>query len=336
MRGDVYMQSQWLALKVTDLYYCTGCSQNEIAAMLNISKATVSRLLKRARENGYIRFSMPEEYREALSLGETLAARYGLVEAIVVPDAFHNGESGTSGIEELRKALVATEGARYVQRIITPSDVLGIAWGRTLNLLVNHLNPCRRVDIPFITLHGSIQEADPSLDAEYLVRRMTMAFGGHSLALTDKALYATEEGLEEVRKKESVHAIFEMMNRITIAVAGVGGFSPVITSPIGEIGYLKREELKELQRKDVSCDFLLRFLDRDGREIASGLSERTLSIRLDAYRKIPCKILVAAGSLKADGVRSVLRAGLAEVLIVDSALAEALLSGPDGSDGEKE
>lgn len=59
---------------------------------------------------------------------------------------------------------VALEGARYLQRIITSKDVLGIAWGGTMYYLIHYLNPCQRADTIFVTLHGSLTCCDYELD----------------------------------------------------------------------------------------------------------------------------------------------------------------------------
>ena len=48
--------------------------------------------------------------------------------------------------EEAVKQSVALEGARYIQRIITPEDILGIAW-EVLCITNPIFNPCRRTKL---------------------------------------------------------------------------------------------------------------------------------------------------------------------------------------------
>ena len=323
MRGDVYMQSQWLALKVVELYYTQNCSQEEISLRLKISKSTVSRLLKRAKEYGFIKFSIPDRYQNSLNLGHLLQASYGLSEVMVVPSCFAV-ENSALNFQTL-KTVVAIEGARYLQRIITPNDILGVAWGRTMNLLIDHLNPCQRMDIPFVTLHGNIQQCDASLDVEYLVRRISMAFGGQYLSLDHRGLQSNAKAVQNTLKIPSVKRIFDIMRKVTISICSVGAFYPDLTTPLGQTNYLSEAELEELKEKHVSCDFMLRFLDLEGNEINSSLAKRTLSIDLNVFRMIPCKILVASGPQKAYSVRSVLLSKLADVLIIDELLASELI-----------
>lgn len=324
MRGDVYEQSRWLALKVVKMYYNENCTQDEIATELRISKPTVSRLLKRGKEQGYIRFVIPDSYEKCLKLGVTIKKYCNLIDVIVVPEAFLDEESPEHASS--MRNLVAMEGARYLQRILSPNDILGIGWGRTMGLLVNYLNPCQRMDIPFISLHGSLEEIDPSLDVEYLTRRITMAFGGQCMSLRNRALRSSEEDLQSILSQESVKRIFDVMNRITITISSIGSFYPEITTPLAKTSFLNEDDIRFLKEQGVICDYLLHFLNRDGVEIDSALARRTLGISLEMLNNIPCKIIVANGRNKANGIATILRARLANALIIDETLAEELLT----------
>ena len=54
MKSEVFNQSRCAVLRAANLYYMEGCSQKEIAERLAVSVPTVSRLLKRAKEEGLI------------------------------------------------------------------------------------------------------------------------------------------------------------------------------------------------------------------------------------------------------------------------------------------
>ena len=131
MKSEVFNQSRCAVLRAASLYYLEGCSQKSIAQQLDVSVPTVSRLLKKAREDGLVSFVIPRPYMECLELERNLRECYGLEEVIVVPP----DPSGDESTMTVKKA-VALEGARYVQRIIRPEDILGIAWGGTMYELI--------------------------------------------------------------------------------------------------------------------------------------------------------------------------------------------------------
>ena len=143
MKSEVFNQSRCAVLRAANLYYMEGCSQKEIAERLAVSVPTVSRLLKRAKEEGLISFVIPSPYRECLALETQLRESYGLEEVIVVPPD-PEGDRDPMAV----KRAVALEGARYIQRVIRPHDILGVAWGGTMYELIQYLNPCQRTEAP--------------------------------------------------------------------------------------------------------------------------------------------------------------------------------------------
>ncbi|HVO72297.1 MAG TPA: sigma factor-like helix-turn-helix DNA-binding protein [Aggregatilineaceae bacterium] len=73
-----------LMAKVANLYYGQKLRQTDIAAKLDLSQATVSRLLKRALDENIVRISVSTPLGCFPDLESGLAARYSLKEVIVL------------------------------------------------------------------------------------------------------------------------------------------------------------------------------------------------------------------------------------------------------------
>ena len=147
MAVNMYNQSAFLVIKVAYMYYIENYSQNEIAKDLKISITTVSRLLRKAKEDKIIEFVIRDPYVGCISLEKTLKETFGLKDVIIAPGISSElGEEGCLEDEEEVKKLVALEGARYLQRIIKENDVLGVTWGSTIYQLINFLNPAQKVN----------------------------------------------------------------------------------------------------------------------------------------------------------------------------------------------
>src|SRR2546429_9393836 len=71
-----------LMVRCLELYYRQARSQKEIARALGVSAATVSRLLKRAYDDGFVRVELDLPRAEELEAGRT--ERVGLRDAAVV------------------------------------------------------------------------------------------------------------------------------------------------------------------------------------------------------------------------------------------------------------
>lgn len=320
MKSEVYSQSVWMAMKVATLYYIDGLSGKEIASALNISPSTVSRLLTKSKSQNIISFRLNEPYRDCLQLADRIRTFYRLRETIVVPIP------DNSNADAARHA-VALEGARYVQRIIDNNDIFGIAWGRTMNYLIQVLNPCLKINNSFVTLHGSVSHCQYSYDVKNLVSRIAMACGGKQFYFNTDALTNSPEELQEILNQEQNRVIKSLFQEITVSITGCGSLYPEMDSPLlaRDYHYLTSGQYKELQNAGVYGDILLRFFDENGQECDTSLKNRTLSIDFEEYKRIPTKIVVAADEKKAYTIRAILRGGLADVIIMDYALAKKLL-----------
>lgn len=319
MKGEVYNPSLCNISKMAYMYYIEGKSRTAIAKEMGISASTISRMLKKAKEESIIEISMPKKFLECNQMENQIKEQFGLDYVVVVPV-----EEETQTNEEEIKKQVALEGARYLQRIISDGDVLGMAWGGTMYYLIQYLNPCRKVDASILTIHGSIFDCDSKLAVKALVKRAAMAFGGKHEIISGVGLHDSVElaHLEQEKYKK----IFKLMKEISIAVCGVGSPLPPKESLLFKEGYLNKEELGELKAQQVCCDLVLRFIDREGKECETSLVDRTLSIDLKEFKNIPCKIIVASGSFKSEAVMATLKGGLANVLIIDSNIAKRLVS----------
>ena len=321
MKSEVYAPSDWVVYKAAELFYVTGKSHRQIADELHVSESTVSRLFRRARDEHIVQFVIQEPYLGCLTLGTTLQKKYGLSDVVVVPAPADDG-SGNHG--EMVKQMVAREGSRYLQRIIKPTDVLGIAWGGTMYYLINYLNPCQRSANTFVTLHGSLSCCDYELDVRNLVHRMSMALGSSHASILPEGLQESREKVAALKVEEA--KTFSLFERVTISLSGIGSFYPEPTSPLSRLRYLKPEEFELLRKQGVYCDLMLRFLNEKGEECDTEIKHRTLAIDLEMYKRIPCKIIVVSGSYKAHALKAALQGGMCDVLITDHELAQAVLT----------
>ncbi|MEA4906926.1 MAG: helix-turn-helix domain-containing protein [Chloroflexi bacterium] len=324
MKSEVFNPSLCIVLKTAHLYYIEKKSQKEVAEELNISNATVSRLLKRAEAEGIISIEIRSPYCECIQLEKSLCAHFGLKEVIVVPATRLKGQVAESSEEEETKKMVALEAARYVQRVLSHDDLLGIAWGGTMYYVIQYLNPCQKVGASFVTLHGSLSCCDYNLDVNTLVQRMAMAFGGKHYSIASEGLMDTSEQVRMLTSQKRVSQIFESFKNVTISVSGTGSLYPNADSPLSRLAYLKAEELAELREKGAYGDLMLRFFDANGEECPTDLKERTLAIDLDVYRSIPTKMIAASGAKKAHTLLALLKGRLVDVLVIDDKLALAV------------
>ena len=323
MDAEVYNQSTFIILKAAYLYYLKDKSQNEIADVLNISVPTVSRLIKKAKEEKIVEFVIRDPYLDCIDLEEKLKKEFKLKDVVIAPLVVE--KNFQNDLEDNLKKLVALEGARYLQRIITENDVLGISWGQTMYYLIHYLNPCQKVNGKFVTMHGSISSLKPDLDVRTLVSRTSMVFGGKNYSLMAEALLSNAETAASIKKEKYVKKVYEMFDKITISISGMGSLYPQLDSLICHSDYLTAEEIKNLQKHNVVGDIVLRFFDQNGEECDTDFKDRTIGIELEQFKQIETKISVVSGDVKTHTVLAALKGGFIDVLVTDYSLGKSIL-----------
>ncbi len=318
MASDIYTQSDFLMIKTACMYYLENMQQQQISEKLNISVTTVSRLLKRAKEEKVIKYVIEDKYMHCIQLAGQLRNRYGLEEVIV---AYDRGENIPTG---KKRKMVALEAARYLQRIIQKNDVLGISWGRIVCNMMLYLNPSHKVDSTFVTLHGKLGNCI-SEDVESLVKKMAKAFSGNNYYLKSEALMPDVAQADAVRRQPDTRKVYDMFDKINLSITGVGAWAPEKKSILAEYGVLSEEEQALLETYGVVGDLGLRFFNEKGEPCDGELGNRLIAISLEQFKRIERKITVAAGLEKTYTLDCALRGGLIDVLILDEELAEALL-----------
>src|SRR5437867_2501056 len=118
-----------------ELYYRQGRSQKDIARALGVSAATVSRLLKRAFDEGLVRVELDLPRREQLEAG--LVERFGLRDAVVV---------AAGGRGDVKEEL-GTAAATYFEKIATNGLRVGLSCGFTLYQTIRQLHERRFRDL---------------------------------------------------------------------------------------------------------------------------------------------------------------------------------------------
>lgn len=324
MPTNKYDQSTSLVLRAAYMYYISGKSQQEIAKVLKISITTVSRLLQKARAEKIVEFVIRDPLVECLDLETELKERLGISDVIIAP-AVSLEPGGATGESDNVKNLVALEAARYLQRIITDNDVIGFTWGSTVCAMIGYLNPAQKVNADFVTLHGSLASSVPEWDVRVLVSQIAKAFSGTMHVLLTETLMDSPETVKVLKREKSIASVFDMFDKVNIAINGIGVFYPKTTTILAEPSFIPPEDVARLRGQNVVGDIAIRFFNHDGNECDTPLRDRTISIETDQFKRIPNKVTVASGTDKAYGVRCAAKGNFIDTLIVDSDLGREIL-----------
>src|SRR6476659_8118433 len=166
-----------LMTKVARLYYERDMTHPEIAAQLDLSQATVSRLLKRARQEQIVRISVNVPVGAYPELEEALQKKYGLKEAVVV-------ESIDNDDQILRD--IGAAAAFYLETTLKEGEVIGISsWSATILAMVDAMHPVSRAsDVKVVQILGGVGNPTANVFAAQLISRLASLVHGAATLLS--------------------------------------------------------------------------------------------------------------------------------------------------------
>ncbi len=307
-----------LMAKIAYLYHKQNLKQSEIAEQLDLSQATVSRILNRAIDEEIVRITVNIPTGVYSGLEEELCSKYGLKSAIVV---HCEDESDEAVFHYLGSAA-----AYYVETTIGKNEVVGLSsWSSTLLGMVNSMHRLPKASkAKVVQMLGGMGNPSAKIYAARITEQFADLVQGTPIYLPAPGLARSEQVRDDLMTDPYVREAFELFDRITLAIVGIGSVEPSkLLASSGNI--FSTDELNALQEAGAVGDICLRFFDVDGADLNLPLDKRVVSIRLDQLAKAKRIVGVAGGRRKLKAVRGALNGKHINVLITDHISAMALM-----------
>jgi DNA-binding transcriptional regulator LsrR (DeoR family) len=206
--------------RVARMYYEWDMRQSEIAQRLDLSQATVSRLLNRSKEDGIIRISINLPSGVYTELEEVLVKKYSLRDAIVVDSLEDN--------EKLIQRDLGAATAYYLESAIRPNEIIGISsWSGTLLALVDSLQSLpKKPGVKVVQLLGGVGNPAVEAHATRLTSRMAQMVNGDAVYLPVAGILATEAARNVLMADEVTQQAMRLFGQVTTALVGIGALDP--------------------------------------------------------------------------------------------------------------
>lgn len=306
-----------LMVRVARLYHQAGLSQAQIAARLDLSQPTVSRLLARAQAGGIVRVSVSVPPGAWPELEEALQARYGLKEAIVVDST---AEEGDGLLRDLGAAA-----AHYVETTLKRGEVIGISsWSATLLAMVNAMRPLARpTEATVLQILGGVGSPVAEQHATHLTQRLARLVDGEARLLPVPGVVGSAQARRILLGDPFVAEATALFERVTLALVGVGALEPSrLLASSGNV--FSAAELARLDARGAVGDICLRFFDEGGAPVTD-LDDRVIGMGLAQLRRVRRAVAIAGGARKRAAIRAALRGRWINVLVTDRQTAQHLL-----------
>lgn len=286
------------------LHYIDGLPQVEVARRMEMSTASVSRLLTRAREEGIVRFEVPP-LEELANEHDAVARALGLKQIRAI-------ETGHP------PALSVAVGKLIQEANLDANPVVAIGWGRAMQSVVTHGLPAL-ANATVVPATGGMNQTQSHFQINEFARTTAEQMGGQAKLLFAPARPSPELYTQLVRTPE-IAEVMALWERVDVTVTGVGNYVDASTSH--GPGFLPE------QASRVVGDVVRQYFDIDGTPIEWPNQSYQMGMSRQQLRRVPLAIGVCVGADKVDPIIGAARAGLINTLVTDArtiALVEAKL-----------
>jgi len=301
-----------LTASVARRYYLDGRSKVEIAEEFALSRFKVARLLDDARSSGLVRIEIGHPGVVDVELSARLMEALRLTHCVVT-------DTPDDHPATLREHL-GPAAAELLTEIVTPEDVLGLSWARSVSAMAGELRVL--APVPVVQLTGALARPGADDSSIELVREVARVAGGAAyffyapMAVPDPATARALRGQPEVARA------FGLIGSVTKAVAGVGAWEPEQSTLYDATSEAERGELREA---GVCAEVSGVLIGDDGHPVTAPLTERMIGISAAQMRAVPEVIGIVYGLAKARAVLAAVRGGYVDSLVTHSTLATALI-----------
>ena len=296
------------------LYFIAGHTQDEIAKMLQVSRATAQRLVSLCLAERLITFRLEHPIAACMELASKLKDHFDLLHCEVVPTDPASSHSN-AGIAERCAALLHS-----TLRPETPV-IVALGTGRAMRAAVERVTPIDRPNHQIVSLVGNIS-ADGSASFFDTVGRLADRTGARHYPMPLPYLMSSEDERNRMVRIEPIARVKAVAAKADLRLVGIGQMDQ--KAQVHVDGFVTREELFEMMRLGAVGEITGWAYDAKGRLISGGTYKRLTSIPPQAPARTTT-IAAATGQAKIPAVLAALVGRLINGLVTDEATAQTLL-----------
>jgi len=306
-----------LLSKISTMYYKQDCNQQEIADRLHLSRPKVSRMLKKAHEQGIVKINIVSPNNNFVELEHKIEEKFGLQEVVLV-------ESEPDMTDEMIKRQIGSAAANYLNRTTQEGEIIGVTWGTTLQAMVDSIQPKPVDNLHIVQALGGVGPPEAKAHAADISRRLSQLLQAKLTLLPAPGIVGSTEAKEVLLADSSVKNALNLYSKINTLYVGIGALdtNPVLNKKNEEIPEKLRQEI--FDSKAIG-DIALRFFDATGKEVDTSFKDLVIGVTPKQMMQVDTVVGIAGGKKKAKVIHAALAGKNIHVLITDHLTAKHLL-----------
>lgn len=306
--------------KIARKYYIDEIPQNQIAKMMGMSTAQVSRFLKKARNYNIVEISvnLPEEFDD-----ENIKERFLKVtniKDVIIANIPEESEKKQDTI----KNSITCSAVQYLPEVIENQTYVGIGWGESIYQTAISLNYFSEpINVSFVPMVGNSGNNLPCYQVNSIVDRIAEKCKAKGYYMNAPAFSQDADMKKRYLESEEMRPLQEIWSKLDVAIFGLGGPWKHTGGKMQEAFGVSLEFPPSLE-KNVG-NIMGHFIDENGWCDIKELNEKFLSIPVKDLSKAKCKVCIAGGREKYKGIYTACKLSMIDVLVTDRGTIEQIL-----------
>ena len=306
-----------LIARVAQMYHVEGKRQAEIADIMRMSQATVSRMLKRAEQEDIVRTTVIPPPGTFADLETALRDRYHLTEAIVI-DCSEDRDGAIM-------ARIGEAAAHFLEVTLQQDEIIGVSsWSQTILRMVDNIHPLKSAKAKYVVqILGGMGDASVQTHATQLTARLAKLTGGEPRLLLVQGITSSREAKLVMLADPVVRETMDLFGRLSLAIVGIGAVEP--SELLARSGNtFSKQEMAMLHEAGAVGEISYRFYDEAGKPVETPLNDRVIGISLEDLKRADRVMALAGGESKTQAIAGALKLGVVDVLVTDKFTAARL------------
>jgi DNA-binding transcriptional regulator LsrR (DeoR family) len=296
------------------LYFIAGHTQDEIAKLLSISRASAQRLVSLCLAERLITFRLEHPIAACMELAARLKDAFRLTYCEVVP---------TDPAAPQTSAGIAERAANVLEQMLRSEKpmVVALGTGRAVRAAVERVSPIDRPNHQIVSLVGNIS-ADGSASFFDTVGRLADITRSRHYPMPLPFLMSSQKERDQILRLDPISKVRAVAAKADLRLVGIGQMDQ--SAQVLVDGFVTRQELVDMMRRGAAGELTGWAFDADGHVIDGGTNRRLTSIP----PRVPATALTiaaAVGKAKVAAIRAALKGRLINGLITDEVTAGAIL-----------
>jgi len=317
MAKEIDSNEMNLMLTVIKCYYEMGMNQEQIARKEFISKSSVSRLIKKAIENGYVTFQINYPV-ESIKILEEEFHRYFDVDKVFITPSYTEDH-------DIRLRYTCNSASADLYKIIKDGDIISVSWGTTMDQLASLLKPNANTkkNLKVVLMNGSIGGNISSTKSSQIIEKFAEVFGAEGYLLPAPLMVDKKEIAQAIINDSHVRYVMDLAKKSELAVMSIGAVSP--DSVLTRRGAYSKSDYNEVLELGAVGDIAGRCFDINGDKVSEQVNERTIGLTLEDIKNKPVRIGIGVGRKKARAIIGALRGKIINRIFTDEVSAKEVI-----------